>query len=67
MSGQNPMIAYVSNNLFIVPILSLLQIMPHFSVFGSNAWLGFLQGVILTLLAILITMFFTKIKWFWRT
>ena len=57
MSGQNPMIAYVVGDLLIMPLANILGI----------AWLGFLQGAILTSLAVLVTMFFTKIKWFWRT
>lgn len=67
MSGQNPMIAYVTTNLFTIPILSLLGIYQLFGVFRENVWLGFLQGVIITSLAVLVTMFFTRIKWFWRT
>lgn len=67
MSGQNPMIAYVVSGLFTIPVLNLTGIYPLFDYFGQNAWLGFLQGVIITAIAILITMFFTKIKWFWRT
>lgn len=67
MPGQNPMIAYVAPNLFIIPLLFLTGIYPLFDVFAHNAWLGFLQGVILTSLSVLVTMFFTKIKWFWRT
>lgn len=67
MPGQNPMIAYVATNLFTVPLLSLTGIYPVFDYLQGNAWLGFLQGVILTAIAVLITMFFTKIKWFWRT
>lgn len=67
MSGQNPMIAYVANGLLIVPILSLLHIMPYFSVFSTNPWMGFLQGLIFTALALVVTVFFTKIRWLWRT
>ena len=67
MSGQNPMIAYVTTNLFTVPLLSILGVYPLFSYFSVNPWLGFLRGVIITIIAILITMFFTRIKWFWRT
>ncbi|EGJ99260.1 DUF5009 domain-containing protein [Dysgonomonas gadei] len=67
MSGQNPMIAYVATGLFTVPLLSLTSIYSVFDFFQHNAWLGFLQGVILTAIAVLVTMFFTKIKWFWRT
>ncbi len=67
MTGQNPMIAYVATGLLTGPVLNLLGIMPLFSVFSTSPWLGFLQGVILTSIAMFITMFFTRIKWFWRT
>lgn len=67
MSGQNPMIAYVATSLFTYPILNLLGITALMDVFSTNVWLGFLQGVLLTSIALLITMFFTKIKWFWKT
>lgn len=67
MSGQNPMIAYVACDLLIYPLLGLTGLRPYLEVFASNPWLGFLQGVLLTALAMLVTMFFTRIKWFWRT
>ena len=67
MSGQNPMIAYVVGDLFIMPLANILGVASLLSYFQQNAWLGFLQGVIITSLAVLVTMFFTKIKWFWRT
>lgn len=67
LSGQNPMIAYVATALVVMPILTLLSVTDYFDVFNHSAFMGFLKGVILTTLAILITMFFSKIKWFWRT
>lgn len=67
MSGQNPMIAYVVGDLFIMPLINLLGLTSLLSYFQLNDWLGFLQGVVLTTLVVLVTMFFTKIKWFWRT
>lgn len=67
MSGQNPMIAYVATGLFTLPVLNLIGVYRIFDYFQTNPWLGFLQGLILTAIAVLITMFFTKIKWFWRT
>lgn len=67
MSGQNPMIAYVSTSLVIYPILQWVGLYSYLSLFHANQWLGFLQGVILTSLSILLTMFFTKLKWVWRT
>ena len=41
--------------------------MPLLKYLYTSPWLGFLHGVLLTSLTILITMFFTRIKWFWRT
>lgn len=67
MSGQNPMVAYVACDLLIYPILSICGLMSHIRFFATSPWLGFLQGVILTSLAVLVTMFFTRIKWVWRT
>jgi predicted acyltransferase len=67
LAGQNPMIAYVTTALVVMPILTLLTLTNYFDVFKTNAFMGLLQGVILTTLAILITMYFSKIKWFWRT
>jgi hypothetical protein len=34
---------------------------------NGNAWLGLLRGVVVTGLSVMIAMFFTKLKWFWRT
>ena len=67
MSGQNPMIAYVACDLLIYPILNICSIAPLLGVFSLHPVLGFIQGVLLTSLALLVTMYFTKIKWFWRT
>lgn len=65
--GQNPMIAYVSTSLVVMPLLNLLGLAPLLSYLTANPWLGFLQGVILTTLALCVALFFTRIKWFWRT
>lgn len=67
MCGQNPMIAYVSTNLFVLPVLNLIGITKFFTIFHAARWLGLVQGLFLTALAMLNTMFFTRIKWFWRT
>ena len=67
LSGQNPMIAYVATALVVMPILTLLTLTDYFYVFNEGAFMGFLKGVILTTLAIVITMIFSKLKWFWRT
>lgn len=67
MAGQNPMIAYVSTNLVVMPLLGLLGVASYLDMQGENVLLGFLRGVVLTALSTLIAMFFTRIKWFWRT
>ncbi|NDV81688.1 DUF5009 domain-containing protein [Bacteroides sp. 51] len=67
MAGQNPMIAYVAPQLLVMPILNLTGLAAYLNLLSENAWLGFLRGVIVTTLAVLVAMGFTKIKWFWRT
>ena len=66
-AGQNPMIAYVSTPLGVLPLLNLAGLGPYLSYLDQNAWLGFLRGVIITSLALLITILFTKLKCLWRT
>jgi len=67
MAGQNPMIAYVAPQLLIMPILNLTGLTTYLNMLSQNAWLGFLRGVIVTTLAVLVAVGFTKLKWFWRT
>ncbi len=67
MSGQNPMIAYVGSSMVIQPLLHITQIYPLLDRMSDSPWPGFFRGVIITGLVTLMTMFFTKIKWFWRT
>jgi hypothetical protein len=65
--GQNPMIAYVCAGMVIMPILGITGLSSLLTLFNSSPWLGFFKGVIITSFVTLITMFFTRIKWFWRT
>jgi predicted acyltransferase len=67
LTGQNPMIAYVSTSMVVMPILTILTVTHYFDVFGENAFMGFLRGFLLTAAAVAITSFFSKKKWFWRT
>jgi predicted acyltransferase len=67
MAGQNPMIAYVGSSMVVLPVLNIINAAPMLDMMSSNPWLGFLRGIIVTALVTLMTMFFTKIKWFWRT
>jgi predicted acyltransferase len=66
-SGQNPMIAYLGASNIIVPVFTLVQVMPLLSYLDSNPWLGFLKGLLITVLVALIAAFFTRKKLFWRT
>ena len=67
LSGQNPMIAYVGADMVLYPLFNILGLLPLFFKLCANGWWGLLQGVVITALVTLITMFFSKIKWFWRT
>ena len=69
LTGQNPMIAYVSGQLFVLPLLQLAGLAaPLFALCGGSPWLGFfLQGVGLKALTVLVTMFFSHFKLYWRT
>jgi hypothetical protein len=67
MSGQNPMIAYVGSSVVVGPLLNITGLMKYVDMLSQNPWQGFFRGVIITTLVTLLAMFFTKIKWFWRT
>jgi predicted acyltransferase len=66
-NGQNPMIAYIAGSNFVMPILALTGLSAILNYFLINPWLGFIKGLIFTLLAALVTSFFTKKKIFWRS
>ena len=66
-AGQNPMIAYVSTQLVVLPLLNLAGLGAYLSYLEQNTWLGFLRGIIVTSLVLLITILFTKLKCFWKT
>ena len=67
MAGQNPMIAYVAPQLVVLPMLHLTGLSEYLSLLEQSAWAGFLRGVIVTTLAVLIAIGCTHLKWFWRT
>lgn len=66
-NGRNPMVAYVAGNLLLTPLLHLTGVIALFDALNSNAWTGFLKGVLFTAVVSLITIFFTRRKWFWKT
>ena len=66
-NGQNPMIAYVGFANLIWPILNLTGWEAWIIENTATPWLGFLKGVISTLVIALIVSLFTKLKIFWKT
>jgi hypothetical protein len=66
-NGQNPMIAYIAGSNFVMPILALSGLSTLLNYLLLNPWLGFLKGLIFTILAAMVTGFFTKKKIFWRS
>ena len=66
--GQNPMLAYTVTSMLLGPILALVGILPFLGnlAAGSQFW-GVMQGIIITLLMMVVTFTFTKLKLFWRS
>ena len=66
-NGKNPMIAYTAGSLFVLPLLALTHAQQHLNALNYNWATGFLKGLIFTALVSIITLFFTRIKLFWKT
>lgn len=67
LNGRNPMVAYVAGNLLLTPMLHLTGAITLLNAMNGNAWTGFFKGVLFTAVVSLITLFFTRQKWFWKT
>lgn len=67
LNGKNPMVAYVAGSLLLLPILQLTHTNVYWDAMNQNAIMGFLKGVVFTALVSIITIFFVKRKWFWKT
>jgi len=67
LNGRNPMLAYVTGSLLLLPVMQLTGMTAVFDSMNSNAWLGFLKGVLFTGIVSLVTVFCTKRGWFWKT
>jgi predicted small integral membrane protein len=65
-SGQNPMIAYVTGGMLLIPLISLTGLQAWYNAAFEGAWLGALRGVLFTALVVVITQFFTRRGIFWR-
>ncbi len=66
-NGKNPMIAYVGFANLIWPVLALTGLDHIMVTLMPTPWLGFVRGVVYTLLLALIVQFLTQKKWLWRT
>ena len=67
LQGQNPMVAYVTGSLLLLPLMTMSGIKPYWEAMQQNAWMGFAKGVVFTGIVSLVTYFFVKKRWFWRT
>lgn len=61
------MMAYVSGSLLVLPLLQLTGIYDVWSAMNHNAGMGFLKGLIFTLIACGITIPFTKKGMIWKS
>ncbi len=66
-NGKNPMVAYVAGNLVVLPLLALTQTRHYWDALNQNFFMGFMKGVIFTAVVSVITIWFVKKKWFWKT
>jgi predicted acyltransferase len=67
MNGRNPMLAYVTGNLLLIPLLHLSGTMPAFMAMDHNVITGFIKGCMFTGIVSMVTVFTVKKKWFWKT
>lgn len=66
-TGKNPMFAYVSGRLLILPFFWLIGIYQLWDGMNANAWIGTLKGVIITALVVALTAVTVRFKWFWKS
>ncbi len=67
LNGKNPMIAYVTGSLLLLPILSITQTKVYWEAMNQNVLMGCLKGILFTAIVSLITVWFTNKQWFWKT
>lgn len=67
LNGRNPMVAYVTGNLLLLPLLHLTGGMQGYTALLQHKTTGILGGLLFTGLVSLVTVWFTKKGWYWRT
>ena len=65
--GKNPMVAYVSSSMVIIPSLTLMRLYPYIDALSAYPLTGFLKGLVLTTMCMAFTAWFTHKRWFWKT
>ena len=67
LSGQNPMMVYVSGSLLLLPLMHLTGVYVFWDGMNTSFLLGFLKGFLFTLAACGITIPFTKKGMVWKS
>jgi len=65
--GRNPLVAYATGSLLILPILSILGLRSAWDSWATTPLLGFLKGLIFTILVSGVTILFNRYRLFWRS
>lgn len=65
--GKNSMMAYVSGSLFLLPVMQITGIYEAWSGMNDSAWIGFLKGLVFSVVACGITIPFTKKGMIWKS
>jgi predicted acyltransferase len=66
-NGQNPMIAYVGMMNLVYPVLGLTGLDVIIQSFTGEPWIGFLRGLVYTIILAWIVAIFTRKGIFWKT
>ena len=67
LNGRNPMVAYVAGNLVLLPLLELTRTKSWWDAMNTGPWMGFAKGLLFTGLVSLLTVFFVRRNWYWKT
>ena len=67
LTGKNPMVAYVAGSLLLMPLMAITGTKSFWEAMSQNAIMGTLKGIIFTLAVAVITIYFVRRKWFWKT
>lgn len=65
--GKNPLVAYVTGSLVILPLLAIIGLRDQWGAWVQTPWQGFLKGLLFTFLVSGITLYFNRKNWIWRS